>query len=86
MLMATGITFLIGLQAFINVAVVTNTFPNKGLALPFVSYGGSSLVALLMCVGFLISIGRQAGDGLSLTSGLFGRRNPFQRTAGAESI
>lgn len=86
MLMATGITFLIGLQAFINVAVVTNTFPNKGLALPFVSYGGSSLVALLMCVGFLISIGRHAGDGLSLTSGLFGRRNPFQRTAGAESI
>jgi cell division protein FtsW len=86
MLMATGITFLIGLQAFINIAVVTNTFPNKGLALPFVSYGGSSLVALLMCVGFLISIGRHAGSGLSLASGFFGRRNPFHGHASAESI
>lgn len=86
MLLATGITFLIGIQAFINVAVVTNTFPNKGLALPFVSYGGSSLVALLMCVGFLISIGRHAGDGLSIATGVSGRRNPFGRVAGAEAI
>ncbi len=57
-LLATGITFLIGMQAFINIGVVTNTLPNKGLALPFISYGGSSLLMMLVCVGVLISIAR----------------------------
>jgi cell division protein FtsW len=57
-LLGTGITFLIGLQAFINIGVVTNTLPNKGLALPFISYGGSSLLIMLVCAGVLISIAR----------------------------
>ena len=57
-LLGTGITFLIGLQAFINIGVVTNTLPNKGLALPFISYGGSSILLMLLCVGVLISIAR----------------------------
>lgn len=86
MLLASGITFWIGFQAFINVAVVTGTLPNKGLALPFVSYGGSSLVALLTGVGLLISIGRYAGDGIALRSGLFARRNPFASDVDAETI
>lgn len=59
-MLAAGITFLIGLQAVINIGVVTSALPNKGLALPFVSYGGSSLVAMLACVGLLLSIARQA--------------------------
>jgi cell division protein FtsW len=59
-MLAAGITFLIGLQAVINIGVVTSALPNKGLALPFVSYGGSSLVAMLACVGLLFSIARQA--------------------------
>lgn len=59
MMLAAGITFLIGSQAFINIGVVTNTLPNKGIALPFISYGGSSLLAMLGCVGLLFSVARQ---------------------------
>jgi cell division protein FtsW len=59
-LMATGLTFLIGLQAFINIAVVTNVLPNKGLPLPFISRGGSNLVVMLVSVGLLLSIARRS--------------------------
>lgn len=59
MMLASGITLLIGLQAFINIGVVTSTLPNKGLALPFISYGGSNLLAMLACVGLLFSVARQ---------------------------
>ncbi len=58
-MLAAGITFLIGLQAFINIGVVTSTLPNKGIALPFISYGGSNLLAMLGCIGLLFSVARQ---------------------------
>jgi cell division protein FtsW len=60
LLLGSGISFLIGLQAAINIGVVTSALPNKGLPLPFISYGGSNLVAMLTCVGLLLSIARQA--------------------------
>jgi cell division protein FtsW len=60
LLMGTGLGFMIGLQAFINIAVVTNVLPNKGLPLPFISRGGSNLVVMLVCVGLLVSIARRA--------------------------
>ncbi|HHY87190.1 MAG TPA: putative lipid II flippase FtsW [Verrucomicrobia bacterium] len=60
MLLASGITLLISLQALINVGVVTSALPNKGLPLPFISYGGSNLLAMLTCVGLLVSIARHA--------------------------
>ncbi len=62
LLLGSGITFLIGLQAFINIGVVTSALPNKGLPLPFISYGGSNLLITLICVGLLLSIARQARE------------------------
>lgn len=57
-LLGFGITILISLQAAINIGVVTGSMPTKGLPLPFVSYGGSSLVFMAAMVGILIRISR----------------------------
>ena len=57
-LLAFGILLLISLQALINVGVVTSSLPNKGIALPFVSYGGSSMVCMLTGLGLLINVAR----------------------------
>ena len=57
-LMAVGLTFQVGLQAVLNILVVTNTVPNTGISLPFFSYGGTALVLLLMQMGIVLSISR----------------------------
>ena len=59
-LVAIGITTLISIQAILNIAVVTNTIPNTGISLPFLSYGGTSLIILLASVGVLLNISRSA--------------------------
>lgn len=58
MLLATGITLALGLQGFVNIAVVLGLVPTKGLTLPFISYGGSALVVDLFAVGVLLSVAR----------------------------
>jgi cell division protein FtsW len=60
LLLGSGIVTVIGLQAIINIAVVTNTIPNKGMALPLISYGGSNLVMTLAALGVLLNISWQA--------------------------
>jgi cell division protein FtsW len=55
-LLAFGITFSIAIYAFVNIAVATGTFPTTGLPLPFISYGGTSIIFLSVGVGILINI------------------------------
>ena len=58
-LLGFGLTLMITMQAVINIGVVTGCLPTKGLPLPFISYGGSSLVISMVNIGVLINIARQ---------------------------
>lgn len=82
LLLGCGITFLIGFQAFINIGVVTSALPNKGLPLPFISYGGSNLMMMLTCVGVVLSIARFARESAAKPEAVLAPDNPFSpRTA-----
>lgn len=58
--LAGGATFVIGFQAAINLAVITDSAPTKGIPLPFISVGGSNLVLMLSLVGLLVNVAREA--------------------------
>jgi cell division protein FtsW len=60
--LALGLTVLLGMQAFFNIAVVLGMMPTKGLALPFLSYGGTSLVCTLLAIGILLNISSQVRE------------------------
>jgi cell division protein FtsW len=68
MLLGFGCTAILGLQAAINIGVTTSLFPNKGLPLPFISYGGSNLFFCLICIGILINIYRQGKEDETISS------------------
>ncbi|MBQ9919525.1 MAG: FtsW/RodA/SpoVE family cell cycle protein, partial [Clostridia bacterium] len=91
-LLSLGLTFQVGLQAILNILVVTNTIPNTGISLPFFSYGGTSLVLLLAQMGFILSVSRQTqlkkllrGNGMHILfagGGTAGHVNPALAIAG----
>ncbi len=56
---AAGLTLMFGVQSWINMAVNLRAVPAKGMTLPFVSYGGSSLLALAVGMGFLVALTRR---------------------------
>lgn len=68
-LLALGVTVWLGLQALINIGVVTGLLPTTGLPLPFISYGGTSLVVSLAAVGILAGAAREAAEGSPATVG-----------------
>ncbi|MFH0939130.1 MAG: putative lipid II flippase FtsW [Planctomycetota bacterium] len=74
-LIALGVTLCIGFQAAINVAVVTHSMPTKGIALPLISYGGSSLIFTLASIGLLLNVAAHpACDALHEPVGAIPRR------------
>lgn len=56
-ILGTGATFLIGMQAIINLGVVSGALPTKGMPAPFISYGGSNMMVSLCCIGIILSVG-----------------------------
>ncbi len=59
-LLSMGIVFQVGLQAALNIGVVTDVLPNTGISLPFISYGGTSLLMLIFEMGIVLSVSRTA--------------------------
>lgn len=77
MLLGLGIVSAIVVQALFNISVVLSLVPTKGIPLPFISYGGSSLVPVLLSVGILLNISQHAGAGADVE----GRRRDAPRDA-----
>ncbi len=65
-LLASGVTFWIGMEALINMAVMVGLMPFAGNALPFISAGGSNLLATLSAVGIMLNISRQSGENVKM--------------------
>jgi len=85
MLLATGITAQVTLQALLNTAVAVAMAPPTGVTLPFISYGGSSLVTLMGGIGILLSVSRARGQMTSDTSSLASSLGPSGQSAYARS-
>jgi len=82
-LLGVGLTFMVGLQAAINMAVVTGLLPTKGLTLPLVSYGGSSLVLTMALLGILLNVTAQARRRTVLSDV---PKSPFRMPSGRKRV
>ena len=58
-MLVSGIFIHIAIQVILNICVVTNTIPNTGISLPFISYGGSSVIFLMAEIGIALSVSRK---------------------------
>ncbi len=58
-LLVVGVMGHIAIQVILNIAVVTNTIPNTGISLPFISYGGSSVMFLIVEIGLVLSVAKR---------------------------
>jgi cell division protein FtsW len=89
-LLAAGVTAMLVWQALVNIAVVTNTVPYTGVPLPFISFGGSSLLVSMLAAGLLLSVSRHAnastgeGDLAVLEAGGGGRRTERGQDGGGK--
>src|SRR4029077_2600433 len=77
--LAFGITLMFGVQVLFNVGVVLGVVPNKGITLPLVSYGGSSLVITMFLVGLILNVGRRARGQTPVRSGAEAARKKTMR-------
>ena len=68
--LALGLTTMVAFQAFFNVSVVLGLLPTKGIPLPFVSYGGSSLLINLLGMGILLNVSQHASSNHVVTTTL----------------
>jgi cell division protein FtsW len=77
MLLAAGVTLLLAGQALFNLGVAMGVLPTKGLVLPFLSYGGSAVIAHLLCIGLLLNVSAHGREKLGIL-------RPYRRAAVAE--
>lgn len=83
MLMGVGVSTWIGFQALVNIGVVIGALPNKGITLPFVSYGGSSLMVTMFATGLLLQVARRSGEPAVVAAPRRRRPAPAPTRAGA---
>ena len=77
-LLAAGIVFAVGIQAAVNIGVVTVVLPTKGIPLPFISAGGTSMLLSAMAVGVLLNIARQTARANAHPHLLISHHDPYE--------